>query len=51
MADTAMPKISARGLIKSFGRNRVLDGVDVDCTTGESLVIIGGSGTGKSVLV
>jgi phospholipid/cholesterol/gamma-HCH transport system ATP-binding protein len=51
MADTAMPKISVRGLRKSFGRNRVLDGVDIDCTTGESLVIIGGSGTGKSVLV
>ena len=51
MVDTAMPKISVRGLKKSFGRNRVLDGVDIDCTTGESLVIIGGSGTGKSVLV
>src|SRR6516225_7585578 len=36
-----MPKISVRGLRKSFGRNRVL----------ESLDIIGGSGTGKSVLV
>jgi phospholipid/cholesterol/gamma-HCH transport system ATP-binding protein len=46
-----MPKISVRGLRKSFGRNRVLDGVDIDCPTGESLVIIGGSGTGKSVLV
>jgi len=51
MADTATPKISVRGLKKSFGRNRVLDGVDIDCATGESLVIIGGSGTGKSVLV
>ena len=46
-----MPKISVRGLRKSFGRNRVLGGVDIDCPTGESLVIIGGSGTGKSVLV
>jgi phospholipid/cholesterol/gamma-HCH transport system ATP-binding protein len=46
-----MPKISVRGLRKSFGRNRVLDGIDIDCATGESLVIIGGSGTGKSVLV
>src|SRR6516162_11210498 len=51
MADTAMPKISVRGLMKSLGRNRVLDGIDIDCTTSESLVIIGGSGTGKSVLV
>ena len=46
-----MPKISVRGLRKSFGRNRVLDGVDIDCVTGESLVVIGGSGTGKSVLM
>ena len=46
-----MPKISVRGLRKSFGRNRVLDGVDIDCATGESLVVIGGSGTGKSVLM
>ena len=45
------PKIGVRGLCKSFGRNQVLDGVDFDCHTGESLVVIGGSGTGKSVLV
>ena len=51
MADIAMPKISVRGLRKSFSRNRVLDSLDIDCATGESLVIIGGSGTGKSVLV
>jgi len=47
----AQPKIAVRGLIKSFGQKRVLDGVDIDCAAGESLVIIGGSGTGKSVLV
>ena len=51
MTHIAMPKISVRGLRKSFGRNRVLDGVDIDCATGESLVVIGGSGTGKSVLM
>jgi phospholipid/cholesterol/gamma-HCH transport system ATP-binding protein len=45
------PKISVRGLCKAFGRKQVLDGVDIDCGRGESLVIIGGSGTGKSVLV
>jgi phospholipid/cholesterol/gamma-HCH transport system ATP-binding protein len=45
------PKISVQDLRKSFGRKRVLDGVDIDCTTGESLVIIGGSGVGKSVLI
>jgi phospholipid/cholesterol/gamma-HCH transport system ATP-binding protein len=47
----AVPKISVRGLKKSFGRKRVLDGVDIDCLPGESLVVIGGSGTGKSVLI
>jgi len=47
----SVPKISVRALRKSFGRKRVLDGVDIDCASGESLVIIGGSGTGKSVLV
>ena len=45
------PKISVRGLRKSFGRKQVLDGLDIDCGGGESLVVIGGSGTGKSVLV
>jgi len=45
------PKISVRELRKSFGRKRVLDSVDIDCHRGESLVIIGGSGTGKSVLI
>jgi phospholipid/cholesterol/gamma-HCH transport system ATP-binding protein len=45
------PKISVRGLCKSFGRKRVLDGVDIDCGSGESLVVVGGSGTGKSVLI
>jgi phospholipid/cholesterol/gamma-HCH transport system ATP-binding protein len=47
----APPKISVRGLRKSFGRKRVLAGIDIDCAPGESLVVIGGSGTGKSVLV
>jgi phospholipid/cholesterol/gamma-HCH transport system ATP-binding protein len=45
------PKISVQDLRKSFGRQRVLDGVDIDCATGESLVVIGGSGVGKSVLI
>jgi phospholipid/cholesterol/gamma-HCH transport system ATP-binding protein len=51
MSNGAVPKISVRGLEKSFGPKHVLDGVDIDCAVGESLVIIGGSGTGKSVLV
>jgi phospholipid/cholesterol/gamma-HCH transport system ATP-binding protein len=51
MSGNRVPKISVRGLQKSFGRKRVLDGIDLDCAVGESLVVIGGSGTGKSVLV
>jgi len=43
------PKIRLRGVKKSFGTNVVLDGVDLDVGVGESVVIIGGSGSGKSV--
>ncbi|HZB90818.1 MAG TPA: ATP-binding cassette domain-containing protein [Stellaceae bacterium] len=45
------PKITIRGLKKSFGRKVVLDGIDLDIDEHENQVIIGGSGTGKSVLV
>jgi phospholipid/cholesterol/gamma-HCH transport system ATP-binding protein len=48
---TAGPKISLRGVRKAFGAKQVLNGIDLDIDTGESLVIIGGSGTGKSVLL
>ncbi len=44
-------KISIRGLKKSFGPKLVLDGIDLDIGVRESIVVIGGSGTGKSVLV
>lgn len=43
--------IAIRGLHKSFGQKRVLRGIDLDVARGESMVIIGGSGTGKSVLL
>ena len=43
------PKIKLVGVKKHFGSKKVLDGVDLDVYPGESLVIIGGSGTGKSV--
>jgi phospholipid/cholesterol/gamma-HCH transport system ATP-binding protein len=48
-SSTGTPKISVRGLRKSFGHKLVLDGVDLDVEPRESLVVIGGSGTGKSV--
>ena len=44
-------KIKISGLKKSFGKKIVLDGVDLEIAKGESLVVIGGSGTGKSVLI
>jgi len=43
--------ISIRGLEKSFGNNHVLRGVDLDLYRGENLVVLGRSGTGKSVLI
>jgi len=47
MSDTA--KISIRDVHKSFGPKKVLQGVNLDVGPGESVAIIGGSGTGKSV--
>ncbi len=44
-------KIEIRNLYKAFGKKKVLDGVDLEVKKGESLVVIGGSGTGKSVLI
>ena len=46
---TTTPKIQLLGVKKTFGSNHVLNGVDLDIMEGESLVIIGGSGSGKSV--
>ena len=48
---TDRPKLRIRGLRKAFGANVVLDGLDYDIMPGESAVVIGGSGTGKSVLL
>jgi phospholipid/cholesterol/gamma-HCH transport system ATP-binding protein len=47
----SQPMIELSGVHKSFGANRVLRGVDLAVARGESMVIIGGSGTGKSVLL
>jgi len=43
--------IEIRNLHKSFGSNLVLQGINLDIDTGETLVIIGRSGCGKSVLI
>tara|TARA_B100001939_G_scaffold331712_1_gene329983 strand:- start:6028 stop:6819 length:792 start_codon:yes stop_codon:yes gene_type:complete len=43
------PKISLQGVRKQFGRKTVLENINLDIMPGESMVIIGGSGSGKSV--
>ena len=50
-AESDKVKIRFVGVEKSFGRNRVLDGIDLEILEGESLVVIGGSGSGKSVML
>lgn len=43
--------ITLRDVHKAFGANKVLQGIDLEVPRGESLVVIGGSGTGKSILL
>src|SRR3546814_7628734 len=50
-APAGTPKIAIRGLSKAFGPKVVLDGIDLDIEAGESMLVIGGSGSGKSVLL
>ena len=45
------PYLEYRDIRKSFGDNAVLSGVDLTVNRGETMVILGGSGTGKSVLL
>jgi phospholipid/cholesterol/gamma-HCH transport system ATP-binding protein len=45
------PKLRIRGLKKAFNGKQVLDGVDLDVMQATSMVVIGGSGSGKSVLL
>ena len=45
------PKISVAGIFKAFGAKQVLRGIDLDIMPGESLVVVGGSGAGKTVFV
>jgi phospholipid/cholesterol/gamma-HCH transport system ATP-binding protein len=44
-------KITISNLTKNFGEKKVLNGVDLQIKKGESIVILGGSGSGKSVLI
>ncbi|HSK40661.1 MAG TPA: ATP-binding cassette domain-containing protein [Arenibaculum sp.] len=46
-----VPKIRLIDVHKAFGSKQVLNGVNLDILSGESVVVIGGSGTGKSVML
>ena len=46
-----MPKIAIRNLTKSFGTKQVLRDISFDLSQGESLVVMGASGSGKSVMI
>lgn len=48
---TQTPKLAWKGVTKRFGDRAVLDGLDLSVAPGRSLVIIGGSGQGKSVTI
>ena len=50
MSET-LPRIRLRDVRKSFGEKLVLDGIDLDIMPGTSMVVLGGSGSGKSVLL
>jgi phospholipid/cholesterol/gamma-HCH transport system ATP-binding protein len=45
------PHIALSDVRKSFGSNHVLNGIDLNVARGHSMVVIGGSGTGKSVMI
>ena len=49
--DTPQPIIRVRGLVNRFGEQVVHDGVDLDVMPGEIIGVVGGSGSGKSVLM
>src|SRR5580698_3837914 len=49
--DGSVPVVSVRDLHKSFGSQKVLNGVSLSVSRGETLAVLGRSGTGKSVLL
>ena len=51
MIDIHAPAIEVRGLVKSFGDNEVLKGIDLTVSAGEVVCVIGPSGSGKSTLL
>ena len=51
MAIDASPAVSARGVTKSFGQLRVLDGLDVDIPRGVTYCLLGPNGSGKTTFI
>ena len=51
MTQSPGPAISLRGLVKSFGEVRAVDGVDLDIADGEFLTLLGPSGSGKTTVL
>lgn len=51
MADKRIPVISVRNLVKNFGSRRILNRISLDVYEGETLVVMGGSGCGKSTFL
>ncbi|MGB6200559.1 MAG: ABC transporter ATP-binding protein [Candidatus Acidiferrales bacterium] len=49
--DKKLPPIRVKSLSKSFGRQKVLKGIDLEVGAGQTLSVLGQSGTGKSVLL
>src|SRR5215216_5611217 len=47
----AVPMLSARGLVKSFGGRRILDGLDLELAAGARIGVLGPNGGGKSTLL
>jgi ribose transport system ATP-binding protein len=49
--DVVLPRVRAAGVSKTFGRSRVLDGVDLTIAPGEVHALLGQNGSGKSTLI
>ena len=51
VADNNTPLLKVRGLVKTFGKHTVLNGIDQDIYKGEKIAVIGPSGSGKSTFL